>query len=147
MPAKGSPPPAPPSAPQRRAPISAADKDPIVSLGYARTPRGGFQGSLGEIMATELGAIAVRAAVDRSGVSPEAIEQIVMGCVSSAGLGQATARQDSSPSVMEWIAGIAVPFTADIVGLVSLGERQAPRHRSHDTAVQKMRITPLHRTQ
>ena len=73
--------------------MAAADKDPIVIAGYARTPMGGFQGSLGAVKATELGAIAVKAAVERSGVSPEAIEQIVMGCVLPAGLGQAPARQ------------------------------------------------------
>jgi len=73
--------------------MSAADKDPIVIAGYARTPMGGFQGALGAVKATELGAIAVKAAVERSGVPPEAIEQIVMGCVLPAGLGQAPARQ------------------------------------------------------
>ncbi|HEX4179666.1 MAG TPA: acetyl-CoA C-acyltransferase [Caulobacteraceae bacterium] len=71
----------------------AADKDPIVIAGYARTPMGGFQGSLGAVKATDLGAVAVRAAVERAGVSPEAVEQIFMGCVLPAGLGQAPARQ------------------------------------------------------
>ncbi len=69
------------------------DKDPIVIAGYARTPMGGFQGSLGAVKATELGAAAVKAAVERSGVKPEAVEQIVMGCVLPGGLGQAPARQ------------------------------------------------------
>jgi len=67
--------------------------DPIVIAAYARTPMGGFQGSLSGAKATELGAAAVKAAVERSGVSPEAIDQIVMGCVLPAGLGQAPARQ------------------------------------------------------
>jgi acetyl-CoA C-acetyltransferase len=67
--------------------------DPIVIAGYARTPMGGFQGALGSVKATELGSAAVRAAVERSGVNPEAIEQIFMGCVLPAGLGQAPARQ------------------------------------------------------
>jgi acetyl-CoA C-acetyltransferase len=67
--------------------------DPIVIAGYARTPMGGFQGALGSVKATELGAIAVKAAVERAGVSPEAIDQIIMGCVLPAGLGQAPARQ------------------------------------------------------
>ena len=67
--------------------------DPIVIAAYARTPRGGFQGSLGAVKATELGATAVRAAVERAGVSPDAVEQIFMGCVLPAGLGQAPARQ------------------------------------------------------
>jgi acetyl-CoA C-acetyltransferase len=67
--------------------------DPIVIAGYARTPMGGFQGSLGSVKATALGSAAVKAAVERAGVSPEAIEQIFMGCVLPAGLGQAPARQ------------------------------------------------------
>ena len=67
--------------------------DPIVIASYARTPMGGFQGALSPVKATELGAAAVRAAVERAGVSPEAVEQIFMGCVLPAGLGQAPARQ------------------------------------------------------
>ena len=67
--------------------------DPIVIASYARTPMGGFQGALGSVSATALGATAVKAAVERAGVSPDAIEQIVMGCVLPAGLGQAPARQ------------------------------------------------------
>jgi len=71
--------------------MSAAD--PIVIASYARTPMGGFQGALGAVKATDLGAAAVRAAVERAGVSPDAVEQIFMGCVLPAGLGQAPARQ------------------------------------------------------
>ncbi|QUD90025.1 acetyl-CoA C-acyltransferase [Phenylobacterium montanum] len=67
--------------------------DPVVIASYARTPMGGFQGSLGAVKATELGAAAVKAAVERAGVSPETVEQILMGCVLPAGLGQAPARQ------------------------------------------------------
>jgi len=67
--------------------------DPIVIVSYARTPMGGFQGSLAGASATELGAVAVKAAVERAGVEPEAVEQILMGCVLPAGLGQAPARQ------------------------------------------------------
>jgi acetyl-CoA C-acetyltransferase len=67
--------------------------DPIVILSYARTPMGAFQGQLAPVSATELGAEAVRAAVERSGISPEAVEKIFMGCVLPAGLGQAPARQ------------------------------------------------------
>ena len=67
--------------------------DPVVIASYARTPMGGFQGVLSPVKATELGAAAVRAAVERAGVSPEIVEQIVMGCVLPAGLGQAPARQ------------------------------------------------------
>ena len=67
--------------------------DPVVIAAYARTPMGGFQGVLAAMKATDLGAAAVRAAVERSGASPGAIEQIIMGCVLPAGLGQAPARQ------------------------------------------------------
>ena len=67
--------------------------DPVVIASYARTPMGGFQGELAGLTATQLGTAAVRAAVARSGVSPAAVEQIFMGCVLPAGLGQAPARQ------------------------------------------------------
>lgn len=67
--------------------------DPIVILSYARTPMGGLQGALAEVSATDLGATAVRAAVERAGVSGDDIERIYMGCVLPAGLGQAPARQ------------------------------------------------------
>jgi len=67
--------------------------DPIVILSYARTPMGSFQGSLAGATATELGATAVGGAVERAGISGEAIDRIYMGCVLPAGLGQAPARQ------------------------------------------------------
>ena len=67
--------------------------DPVVIASYARTPMGGFQGALSGLKATELGAAAVQAAVARAGVSPQAVDQIVMGCVLPGGLGQAPARQ------------------------------------------------------
>lgn len=67
--------------------------DPVVIASYARTPMGGFQGDLSPVKATALGAAAVRAAVERAGLDPAAVEQIVMGCVLPAGLGQAPARQ------------------------------------------------------
>ena len=69
------------------------DSDPIVILSYARTPMGGMQGSLSDVSATDLGATAVKAAVERAGVSGESIDRIYMGCVLPAGLGQAPARQ------------------------------------------------------
>ncbi len=67
--------------------------NPVVICSYARTPMGGFQGALGSVSATALGAAAVKAAVERAGVSPDAVGQIFMGCVLPAGLGQAPARQ------------------------------------------------------
>lgn len=67
--------------------------DPVVILGYARTPMGGFQGALSGMKATELGAAAIRAAVERSGMERSMIDRVYMGCVLPAGLGQAPARQ------------------------------------------------------
>jgi len=67
--------------------------DPIVILSYARTPMGSFQGALTGVSATDLGAAAVKAAVARAGVDGDMIDKIYMGCVLSAGLGQAPARQ------------------------------------------------------
>src|SRR6059058_6366003 len=67
--------------------------DPTVILSIARTPMGSMQGALSEASATDLGATAVKAAVERSGVSGEDIDRIYMGCVLPAGLGQAPARQ------------------------------------------------------
>jgi len=68
-------------------------EDPIVILSYARTPMGGMQGALADVSATELGATAVRAAVERSGANGSDIDRAYMGCVLPAGLGQAPARQ------------------------------------------------------
>jgi acetyl-CoA C-acetyltransferase len=70
-----------------------SESDPIVILSYARTPMGGMQGALSDASATDLGATAVKAAVERAGVSGEEIDRIYMGCVLPAGLGQAPARQ------------------------------------------------------
>ena len=67
----------------------------IVITGIARTPMGGFQGVLSDATAPELGAAAIKAAVERSGISNDAIGEVVMGCVLPAGLGQAPARQAS----------------------------------------------------
>ncbi|HVI33694.1 acetyl-CoA C-acyltransferase [Phenylobacterium sp.] len=67
--------------------------DPVVIASYARTPMGGFQGVFAPVKATELGAAAVRAAVERANAPKDQIEQIFMGCVLPAGLGQAPARQ------------------------------------------------------
>lgn len=69
------------------------NNDPIVILGSARTPMGGFQGDLKSVSAPELGAAAIRAAVERSGVAAEQVQEVLMGCVLPAGLGQAPARQ------------------------------------------------------
>ena len=70
-----------------------SNSDPIVILSYARTPMGGMQGALGEVSASHLGAVAVKAAVERAGVEGADVERIYMGNVLSAGQGQAPARQ------------------------------------------------------
>jgi acetyl-CoA C-acetyltransferase len=67
--------------------------DPVVILSYARTPMGSFAGTLAGATATQLGATAVKGAVQRAGVDAGAVERIYMGCVLAAGLGQAPARQ------------------------------------------------------
>jgi acetyl-CoA C-acetyltransferase len=69
--------------------------DPIVIVSAARTPMGGFQGDLKGFAAPELGAAAIRAAVERAKIKPEQVEEVIMGCVLPAGQGQAPARQAS----------------------------------------------------
>lgn len=65
----------------------------VLITGFARTPLGNFQGSLSSLSAPDLGAIAINAAIARSGIPVESIDEVLMGCVLSAGIGQAPARQ------------------------------------------------------
>ena len=67
--------------------------DPIVIAGAARTPIGGFQGELRDAAAPELGAVAIRASVERAAIPCDAVDEVLFGCVLPAGLGQAPARQ------------------------------------------------------
>ena len=67
--------------------------DPIVITGYARTAIGGFQGTLSALSGPQLGAAAIRAALERSGVAADQVDEAIMGCVLPAGVGQAPARQ------------------------------------------------------
>ena len=67
--------------------------DPVVIVGAARTPMGAFQGDFKNVTAPELGAAAIKAAVERAGIKPEVVEEVIMGNVLSAGQGQAPARQ------------------------------------------------------
>lgn len=67
----------------------------IVIVSGARTPMGGFQGSLSSVAAVDLGAAAIRAAVERAGVAPADVQEVIMGCVLPAGLKQGPARQAS----------------------------------------------------
>ncbi|WP_414198760.1 acetyl-CoA C-acyltransferase [Pseudomonas sp. F1_0610] len=68
-------------------------KDPIVIVSAVRTPMGGFQGELSSLTSPELGAAAIKAAVERAQLKGQDIDQVLFGCVLSAGLGQAPARQ------------------------------------------------------
>ncbi len=67
--------------------------DPIVIVSAARTPMGGFQGDFASLAAPELGAVAIRGAVERAGIDPNDVQEVIMGCVLPAGVGQAPARQ------------------------------------------------------
>ena len=69
--------------------------DPVVIVSAARTPIGGFQGELKGFAASQLGAAAIRAAVERAGIESDTVEEVIMGCVLPAGQGQAPARQAS----------------------------------------------------
>src|SRR5229473_8099883 len=69
--------------------------DPIVIVAAARTPMGAFQGELKSFAAPELGAAAIRAAVERAGIQADQVQEVIMGCVLPAGQGQAPARQAS----------------------------------------------------
>jgi acetyl-CoA C-acetyltransferase len=69
--------------------------DPVVIVSAARTPMGAFQGELKDFSAPQLGAAAIRAAVERAGIKPERVQEVIMGCVLPAGQGQAPARQAS----------------------------------------------------
>ncbi|MCT7665061.1 acetyl-CoA C-acyltransferase [Shinella kummerowiae] len=80
-------------------------QDPIVIVGSARTPMGGFQGDLKDATAPELGASAIRAALDRSGVAADAVEETVFGCVLPAGQGQAPARQAAIGAGLSFAVG------------------------------------------
>jgi acetyl-CoA C-acetyltransferase len=79
--------------------------DPVVIVSAARTPMGGMQGDFKDLAAAELGAVAIRAAVERSGVPAADVEEVVMGCVLSAGQGQAPARQASLGAGLPLSAG------------------------------------------
>ena len=67
--------------------------DPIVIVSAVRTPLGGFQGDFSSLTAPQLGAVAIKAAVERAGIQPTQVEEVVFGNVLQAGVGQAPARQ------------------------------------------------------
>ncbi len=79
--------------------------DPIVIVSAARTPMGGFQGELASLTAPQLGAAAIRAALERAGLNAEQVQEVIMGCVLPAGLGQAPARQAALGAGLPLAAG------------------------------------------
>ncbi len=79
--------------------------DPVVIVSVARTPVGAMQGELSGLAATELGAAAIRAAVERAGLAPDQVQEVIMGCVLPAGLGQAPARQAALKAGLPHSAG------------------------------------------
>ena len=79
--------------------------DPIVIVGAARTPMGGFLGDLKDVSAPALGARAISAAAERAGVSADGVDEILMGCVLPAGQGQAPARQAAIGAGLPLAAG------------------------------------------
>ncbi len=80
-------------------------QDPIVIVGSARTPMGGFQGDFRDATAAALGATAIRAALERSGLTPDQIDEVVFGCVLPAGQGQAPARQAALGAGLPYATG------------------------------------------
>ncbi len=85
------------------------NRDPIVIVGLARTALGGFQGELAPLAAPALGAAAIGAALARADVAPEQVDEVIMGCVLPAGMGQAPARQASfgagTSEIRRWLIG------------------------------------------
>jgi acetyl-CoA C-acetyltransferase len=79
--------------------------DPIVIVSAARTPMGAFQGELKGFSAPELGAAAIRAAVERAKIDPQQVQEVILGCVLPAGQGQAPARQASLGAGLPLAAG------------------------------------------
>jgi acetyl-CoA C-acetyltransferase len=79
-------------------------QDPIVIVNYARTPMGAFDGALATVKSTKLGSVAIEAALERSGIEKTDVDEVIMGAVLSAGLGQAPARQAA--------IGAGVPLSA-----------------------------------
>jgi len=79
--------------------------DPVVIVGAARTPMGGFAGDFASLSASDLGAVAIKAAVERAGIAPADVDEVIMGNVLPAGQGQAPARQASLKAGLPLAAG------------------------------------------
>ncbi|MBI3093860.1 MAG: acetyl-CoA C-acetyltransferase [Rhodocyclales bacterium] len=79
--------------------------DPIVIVSAARTPMGGFMGDFAALACAQLGSVAIKAAVERAGLQPAQVDEVIMGCVLPAGQGQAPARQASLGAGLPLAAG------------------------------------------
>jgi acetyl-CoA C-acetyltransferase len=79
--------------------------DPVLIVAATRTPMGGFMGDFASLTCPQLGSVAIKAAVERAGLKPEQIDEVIMGCVLPAGLGQAPARQASLGAGLPLAAG------------------------------------------
>src|SRR5688572_20126052 len=84
----------------------------VYIVSAVRTPMGSFGGSLKDFTAPQLGAVAIKAAVERAGIKPEQVQEVLMGCVVQANLGQAPARQASM------LAGLPAEVVATTVNKV-----------------------------
>lgn len=82
--------------------------DSIVIVSATRTPMGGFQGALSGLTGPQLGAVAIKSAVERAGISPNQVEEVLMGCVLPAGVGQAPVRQAALLAGLPLSAGCAM---------------------------------------
>ena len=82
-----------------------SQSDPIVIVGAARTPMGEFQGVLSDVTAPELGGVAIKAALERAGVNPDQVEDMIMGLCLFAGVKQAPARQAAHNAGLPWSTG------------------------------------------
>ncbi|QTH63921.1 acetyl-CoA C-acyltransferase [Psychrosphaera ytuae] len=82
-----------------------SNQDPVVIVSAKRTPLGGFQGSLASVSAPELGSVAIKAAIEEAGITGNDIDEVIMGCVLPAGLGQAPARQAAIKAGVKLAAG------------------------------------------
>jgi acetyl-CoA C-acetyltransferase len=103
-------------------------QDPIVIVSAARTPMGAFQGELKDVPAAQLGAAAIRAALERAGLKPDDIQEVLMGCVLMAGQGQAPARQAA--------LGAGLPQSAGCTTLNKMcGSGMKAAMLAHDTLI------------
>ena len=127
----------------------ATSNDPVVIVGAARTPMGGFQGDFASLAASDLGAVAIKAAVERAGIKPADVDKVIFGCVLPAGQGQAPARQASLKAGLPLVDRLH-----DGQQDVRLGDegddararRAARRHRPTSSSPAAWRACPTRRT-